>query len=786
MGKFINRKSLKILEFDKILSSLVNHVSSDLARITVMSIKPAIELEQAEYLLNLTEQAYKILYEHCVSPSFSVDEMSEILNNAKKHATLSCAEVLKVGRLLRTSRLLYSSINQINDSQISDIKELLNGLFTENELENNIYESILGENEVSDNASSALKSIRQSIRNCNERIRQKLNSYVTSSNYSNYLQDALITMRNNRYVIPLKSEYSKQIKGLIHDQSSSGATVYVEPMAIVELNNELRALNAEENNEIERILQFFSQRINYICESLLISYQTIANIDSIFAKARYAQEIKGRRVDINDKGIVNIIDGRHPLIDKEKVVPVSISIGSEYNTLLITGPNTGGKTVSIKLVGILSLMVASGIFPPCDSESKLAIFENIFCDIGDEQNIEQNLSTFSSHLTNLIYIVNHVSENCLLLLDELGGGTDPIEGSALAISLIEYFKDKGCKTITSTHYNELKEYSFTENAIAMAGMDFDPQTFAPTYKLIMGQSASSNALEIATALGLKKNIVDNARGRLSKEKVAFDNVIKGAERARRDALEFERKAKENYEISEKFAQDAKKTLEQLNDQKAKLEEKMRKSAKDLLSDYLEEAEDLVDEIKEQVKKGDEQALFEARRLKKKLSEIRVDEEKPVKSYDFIDGDIKIGDNVYVKSLEKVGEVQKINEKKREYQVKIGILTTNVKFENCRKVDLHTIKEDVKVTLSKEFSNKAFSFEINLIGQRVDEALFNLDNYLSEAILHNCEEIRIVHGKGTGILRKAVQDFLKTSVHIESFRLGKYGEGESGVTIAKLK
>ncbi len=593
-------------------------------------------------------------------------------------------------------------------------------------------------------------------------------------------------MRNNRYVIPLKSEYSKQIKGLIHDQSSSGATVYVEPMAIVELNNELRALNAEENNEIERILQFFSQRINYICESLLISYQTIANIDSIFAKARYAQEIKGRRVDINDKGIVNIIDGRHPLIDKEKVVPVSISIGSEYNTLLITGPNTGGKTVSIKLVGILSLMVASGIFPPCDSESKLAIFENIFCDIGDEQNIEQNLSTFSSHLTNLIYIVNHVSENCLLLLDELGGGTDPIEGSALAISLIEYFKDKGCKTITSTHYNELKEYSFTEKAIAMAGMDFDPQTFAPTYKLIMGQSASSNALEIATALGLKKNIVDNARGRLSKEKVAFDNVIKGAERARRDALEFERKAKENYEISEKFAQDAKKTLEQLNDQKAKLEEKMRKSAKDLLSDYLEEAEDLVDEIKEQVKKGDEQALFEARRLKKKLSEIRVDEEKPVKSYDFIDGDIKIGDNVYVKSLEKVGEVQKINEKKREYQVKIGILTTNVKFENCRKVDLHTIKEDVKVTLSKEFSNKAFSFEINLIGQRVDEALFNLDNYLSEAILHNCEEIRIVHGKGTGILRKAVQDFLKTSVHIESFRLGKYGEGESGVTIAKLK
>ncbi|MDE5616491.1 MAG: endonuclease MutS2, partial [Clostridia bacterium] len=450
MGKFINRKSLRILEYDKILSAIANYTSSDIAKNTVLSIKPAIGLEQAEYLLDLTEQAYKVMFEHCVSPTFSVDDMSEILNNASKHATLSCADILKVGRLLRTSRLLYGAINQINDGELGDIKALIANLFIENELENSIYQSILGENEVSDNASSALKSIRQSIRNCNERIRQKLNSYVTSSNYSSYLQDSLITMRNNRYVIPLKSEYSKQIKGLVHDQSSSGATVYVEPMAIVELNNELRALNAEENNEIERILQFFSQKITYVCEMLTLSYKTIANIDAIFAKARYAQEIKGKRVEINNSGNVNIIDGRHPLIDKEKVVPVSVSIGGEYNTLLITGPNTGGKTVCLKLVGILSLMVASGIFPSCDGDSKLAIFENVFCDIGDEQNIEQNLSTFSSHITNLIYIANHVSENCLLLLDELGGGTDPTEGSALAISLIDYFKNKGCKTITST------------------------------------------------------------------------------------------------------------------------------------------------------------------------------------------------------------------------------------------------------------------------------------------------------------------------------------------------
>ncbi|MDE5911047.1 MAG: endonuclease MutS2, partial [Clostridia bacterium] len=363
------------------------------------------------------------------------------------------------------------------------------------------------------------------------------------------------------------------------------------------------------------------------------------------------------------------------MIDKQKVVPVSINLGRDYNTLLITGPNTGGKTVSLKLVGILSLMASSGIFPPCAEDSKLAVFENVFCDIGDEQNIEQSLSTFSSHMTNLIYICNHVTPNCLLLLDELGGGTDPAEGSALAISLIEFFKNKGCKTITSTHYSDLKEYSLVTDGIASAGMDFDPITFAPTYKLIMGQSSSSNALEIATSLGLKKQIVENARGRLSKEKIAFDNIIKGAERSRRLAQEYEEKAKENYLISEKSAQTAKNALEELNVQKQKLEEKMKKGAKDLLSDYLEEADELLEEIKELVKQGDEQALFEARRLRKKLADIKIEEQKPKREYTIADGDVEAGDRVFITSLNNQGEVVSINQKKKECQVKVGILTT---------------------------------------------------------------------------------------------------------------
>lgn len=783
---FINRKSLKVLEYDKILGAIANYASSKHARDAIYAIRPSLELDESQYLLDLTNQAYRITFEFCASPSFSMDEADDILVSAEKGAMLSTGDILRIGRILKTSRILFNTVTAVNEEGLDDIKELANSLFIDTELENSIYESILGENEISDNASPALRSVRQSIKNCNDRIRQKLMSYITSSDYSQYLQDSLITMRNNRYVIPLKSEYSRQIKGLVHDQSASGATVYVEPMAIVELNNELRTLVAEENNEIERILAFFSQKISYECEKIRLSYDTVARLDAIFSKARYAQEIKGAYVKVNKKGYVNVIAGRHPLIDKQKVVPVSVSVGGAYNTLLITGPNTGGKTVCLKLVGILSLMAASGIFPPCDPESDIAVFDNVFCDIGDEQNIEQSLSTFSSHLTNLIYICNHVSKNCLLLLDELGGGTDPAEGSALAISLIEYFKSKGCKTVTSTHYNELKEYSFVNDDIATAGMDFDPITFAPTYKLIMGHTSSSNALEIATALGLKKDIVENARARLSDEKVAFDNIIKGAEKARRQAKEFEEQTKTAYQEAKAALDEAKKTQNDVNLLKEKLEEKMRKSAKELLGDYLDEAEELVDELKELVKKGDEQALFEARKLKSKLKDIEIVSDKPHNSYREIGGQICAGDSVYIASLNCVGEVLSVNDKKKECQVRVGILTSNIKLEDCKRVSTDKQKAQPKVTVTKEYSNKPFSFEINLIGQRVDEALYNLDNYMSEAVLHNCSEIRVVHGKGTGILRKAVQEYLKDSPYVESFRLGKYGEGESGVTIVTLK
>ena len=783
---FINRKSLKVLEYDKILGAVANYASSSHAREYITELRPSLDLGETQYLLDLTHQAYRIMFEFCVSPSFSVDEVEDILAAAEKHAVLSAGDILKIGRILKTARVIYNNINEVNDDNLGDIKALASTLFIDTELEKSIYESILGENEISDNASSALRSVRQSIKNCNDRIRQKLMSYITSSDYSNYLQDSLITMRNNRYVIPLKSEYSRQIKGLVHDQSASGATVYVEPMAIVEMNNELRTLVAEENNEIERILTFFSQKIAYECDRLKESYDTVAKLDGIFAKARYAQEIKGAKVKVNKDGYVNIIAGRHPLIDKQKVVPVSISVGGDYNTLLITGPNTGGKTVCLKLVGILSLMAASGIFPPCDPESEIAVFDNVFCDIGDEQNIEQSLSTFSSHMTNLIYICNHVSKNCLLLLDELGGGTDPAEGSALAISLIEYFKSKGCKTVTSTHYNELKEYSFVHNDIATAGMDFDPITFAPTYKLIMGHTSSSNALEIATVLGLKKEIVEDARGRLSQEKVAFDNIIKGAERARRQAKEYEELTKADYLEAKNALDEVKKTQNELNIQKQKLEEKMRKSAKELLGDYIDEAEEIVDELKELVKKGDEQALFEARKLKSKLKDIEIFADKPASSHKEIAGKICKGDNVYIQSLDCIGEVVSVNEKKQECQVRVGIMTSNIKLKDCKRILCEKPKEQAKVTVTKEFSTKPFSFEINLIGQRVDEALYNLDNYMSEALLHNCTEIRVVHGKGTGILRKAVQNYLKQSPYVDSFRQGKYGEGESGVTIVTLK
>lgn len=783
----IESKSLKVLEYDLVLSKLSEFAYSGMAKKFIMQSKPAQSLQLTRELLEETSQADKILYEHCVSPSFAFDDITEAIESARKMSTLSISNIIRIGRVLKVARNFKTNISKINDNSLDLMQRMASNLYINNDLEQSIYKSFYGDSEVSDDASLNLKTIRQNIRNCNTKIKQKLASYISQSKYSSILQDNVVTMRSNRYVIPVKSEYKGQISGLIHDQSSSGATLFVEPMVVVELNNELRTYELQEKQEIANILAKFTYDICQEVECINESFNLIIKLDSIFARAYYSKSIKAINPTINDKNIFKIINGRHPLISPDKVVPVNVSLGEDYKVIVITGPNTGGKTVTLKLAGLLTLMAMSGIFIPAQEGSQISFFDNIFCDIGDEQSIEQSLSTFSSHMANLTHICDNISENSLILLDELGAGTDPVEGSALAVATIDYFREVGCLVMTTSHYNELKEYSFVTPSVKNASMDFNPITFEPTYKLLIGLSGNSNALQIARRLGLNPDIIANAKSRFSKEKINFDSIIAGAEKARREAEDLRKQAKDELEQSLINSNIIECKLKEIENAQEKLNAKLSKGLKELLSDYNWEAEELMEELKEKVKQGDEKALFEARTIKKKLSDINLDNQtQRASTINYDDSAIKVGDKVHISSLNNVGEVASINDKRGEYCVKVGILTTNIKQSDAKKIFSSQKIVKTNTVIRKEFSNIPCPMEINLLGQNCDEAIYNVEQYLSDAVMHGYNEVRIVHGKGTGVLRKALHEHFKGHSMIASFRLGKYGEGENGVTIVTLK
>lgn len=784
----INEKSIISLEFDKIRNILANYAVSDSGKEKLKVIKPAETFIEAYTLLEETEQADRILYEYIESPDFSFDDISGILEQADKNVTLTMGELLKVARLMKISRNVEECINKINSNQIDLIKDYTAMLFSDLLLENDIFKNILSENEIADNASAELKRIRDSIVKCNITIKNKLNSYTSGSTYSKYLQDSIITIRNNRYVIPVKSEYKGFIDGLVHDQSASGATVFIEPFAIIQLNNEIAQLKISESYEIDRILKQFTVRVGGETKNLKQNFNVLTDLDCIFARAIYAHKNKANKPILNTDNDIVIINGRHPLIDINKVVPISLSMDSEHRTMLITGPNTGGKTVTLKIIGLFTIMATCGIYPLCDYGSKFTFFEQIFCDIGDEQSIEQSLSTFSSHLVNLVNITDNVNENTLVLVDELGAGTDPIEGASLAIAISEKFISSNATSVMTTHYQEMKEFALTHKNVIGASMDFNPQTFAPTYKLIIGSTGSSNAIEIAKRLGLNIDIVNRAKALLSKEKVEFDAIILSAENTRREAekdKESIQKIKE--EISVRLAE-INADREVIAKEKEKLNEKMAKEAKKILSDYLEEAEELLEELKAAVKKGDEQSLFEARTLKNRLENINYDKEDKQNILKYDNSPIKIGDTVYIKDIDKTGIVIADDKRKCEYTLKIGLITTAVKYTRVSKVKQNKAKEpQSKPTINFARHNVCnVSPELKLIGMRVDEALSEIDKYLDAVMLAGLTEVRIVHGKGEGILRKAIHNHFEGHPRVKSYRIGKYGEGESGVTIVEIK
>lgn len=679
-----DKKSLTTLEYPKILDRLATFAQSQGGKKKASELVPYEKIADALHALNETAEADRVLFEYSLSPSFAVDDIGDILVKAKKGATLAIPDIMKVGRSLRVSRRLKYTIDKVKDCPL--LADMAMGLFENETLEKKIFDAFLSETEVADNASNELRAIRIRIRKLNDNVRSKLQLFITSPKYSKYLQDNIITVRGDRYVIPVKSDCKGTIPGLVHDQSASGSTLFVEPMQIVELNNELKVELVNEQLEIEKILRNFSNQIEGCADGITYSYNTVVDMDMVFAKAQLAREYKATKPELNEDGVIDIRAGRHPLIDQKKVVPVSLALKKDEKMLLITGPNTGGKTVTLKLVGLFTLMAMSGLFIPAKS-ANLSIFDGVYSDIGDEQSIEQSLSTFSSHIKNTIGILDVITDKSLVLFDELGAGTDPGEGAALAVSIAEYLLRVGAKSFITSHFNDLKEFSLVTKGVVAASMEFDSNTFCPTYKLVMGAIGSSNALAIAKKLGLSDEIIENAKSKISVEKRQFDNVLTAAEKTRMKAAELVSEASIDRENAAKALKDAEIEKKRIEEKREKLDESIRKETKRLIENSVEEANDILEQIKEILNKPqvEDKDLFKARKLKKQLENMTADYEKEAVVEDVKDDSpLKIGDNVFVKSLQKKGKLTSINQR-GEAVVAFGKLTTKVKKDDYYKV-----------------------------------------------------------------------------------------------------
>lgn len=677
-------KSLNTLEYPQILARLSDFAQSQGGKKKARCLVPFETISEADDALNETAEADKVLFEYSLSPNFAVDDVADILIKAKKGAVLSIADILKVGRSLRVAHKIKKTLTGVKDCPI--LYDIASRLYENEPLEKSIFEDFLSETEVADSATAELRQIRIRIRKLNDNVRTKLQLFITSPQYSKYLQDSIVTMRGDRYVIPLKSDFKGSIPGLVHDQSASGSTLFVEPMQVVELNNELKVELVNEQLEIERILRNFSSTIMGSADNISWSYQNIVDLDMIFAKAQLAREYKAVRPTLNNEGYIRISGGRHPLIDGHKVVPVSLQLEKEDKMLLITGPNTGGKTVTLKLVGLFTIMAMSGLYVPA-KQADISVFDGVYSDIGDEQSIQQSLSTFSSHIKNTIGILDIITPKSLVLFDELGAGTDPGEGAALAVSIAEHLLKVGCKSLITSHFNDLKEFALVTRGVVAASMEFNSETFSPTYKLVMGAIGASNALAIAQKLGLNENIINSAKSKISAEKRQFDNVLTAAEQTRMKAAELVNEASIDRENAAKALKDAQIEKKRIEEKREKLDESIRKETKRLIENSVEEANDVLDKIKEILNKPqiEDKDLFEARKLRKQLETMSADYEKEAVVDDVPDNSpLKIGDNVFVKSLQKKGKLVAINQR-GEAQVSFGKLTTKVKKDDYYKV-----------------------------------------------------------------------------------------------------
>ena len=725
-----------------------------------------------------------------------IKPLSSAIRRVEIGGTMNIEELLGLCKLLETARRVKAYGRKEREDIPSDsLSELFDGLEPLSPLCDEIRRCIISVDEISDDASSNLKSIRRSIRSTGDRIHAQLNQMLNNQNVRNCLQDFVITMRNGRYCLPVKAEAKSQITGMVHDQSSSGSTLFIEPMAVVNLNNELKELSIKEQDEIAVILATLSAKAGEYIPAIETDYQILTELDFIFAKAAYALEYNGITPHFNTERKIRILKGRHPLLDAKKVVPIDISLGSDFDQLVITGPNTGGKTVSLKTVGLLTLMGQAGLPIPSGDRSELAVFDDIFADIGDEQSIEQNLSTFSSHMTNIIHILKEANEHSLVLFDELCAGTDPTEGAALAVSILSYFHSRGIRTMATTHYSEIKIYALTTSGIENACCEFDVETLSPTYRLLIGIPGKSNAFAISKKLGLSDTLIEDARTRISSNEQNFEDLLSDLE-ASRITIE-----KEQAEIN-RYKSEIAALKQQLKNKQEKLDESrdaILRKAKEEANQILQEAKDTADEaIRNFNKYGTTRPSIQE--MEKQRTNIRekmaANEKKSSKGKDTaiynpkVPKKLRIGDSVKVLSMNLTGTVHSLPNAKGDLFVQMGILRSQVNIKDLVLIEdaAPGSKKYAKTGAGKLKMSKSASVstEINLIGKTVDEAIALLDKYLDDAYLAHLPSVRIVHGKGTGALRSAVQSHLKRQSYIKSFHLGEFGEGDAGVTIAEFK
>ena len=792
----MNQKVLRTLEYNKIVERLAEYAFGADTKERCLSLLPSTSLSEITNAQQQTKDAMNRSLKKGRLDCSGIKPLSSAIRRVEIGGTMNIEELLGLCKLLETARRVKAYGRKEREDIPSDsLSELFDGLEPLSPLCDEIRRCIISVDEISDDASSNLKSIRRSIRSTGDRIHAQLNQMLNNQNVRNCLQDFVITMRNGRYCLPVKAEAKSQITGMVHDQSSSGSTLFIEPMAVVNLNNELKKLSIKEQDEIAVILATLSAKAGEYIPAIETDYQILTELDFIFAKAAYALEYNGITPHFNTERKIRILKGRHPLLDAKKVVPIDISLGSDFDQLVITGPNTGGKTVSLKTVGLLTLMGQAGLPIPSGDRSELAVFDDIFADIGDEQSIEQNLSTFSSHMTNIIHILKEANEHSLVLFDELCAGTDPTEGAALAVSILSYFHSRGIRTMATTHYSEIKIYALTTSGIENACCEFDVETLSPTYRLLIGIPGKSNAFAISKKLGLSDTLIEDARTRISSNEQNFEDLLSDLE-ASRITIE-----KEQAEIN-RYKSEIAALKQQLKNKQEKLDESrdaILRKAKEEANQILQEAKDTADEaIRNFNKYGTTRPSIQE--MEKQRTNIRekmaANEKKSSKEKDTaiynpkVPKKLRIGDSVKVLSMNLTGTVHSLPNAKGDLFVQMGILRSQVNIKDLVLIEdaAPGSKKYAKTGAGKLKMSKSASVstEINLIGKTVDEAIALLDKYLDDAYLAHLPSVRIVHGKGTGALRSAVQSHLKRQSYIKSFHLGEFGEGDAGVTIAEFK